>query len=123
MNREQAHECCPGCSSNDKCVFLLLWMVTNPHCFVFIFSMVIFCQSEDLKEHQLSLQSACCAALAELCVNDSNAQQIVQDNGIYSIGLLILPPESTISTKVKKAYHTLQVTIHTRETISKWKCC
>ena len=69
-------------------------------------------QVEELKEHQLSLKSACCAALTELAVNDTNAQQIVQDNGIYSIGLLILPPESTVSEKCKKAYDTLQVSLN-----------
>ncbi|XP_071966114.1 serine/threonine-protein kinase Nek10-like isoform X1 [Antedon mediterranea] len=39
----------------------------------------------------LSLQSACCAALTELVLNDSNAQQIVRNNGIYYIGVLIFP--------------------------------
>ncbi|XP_033116019.1 serine/threonine-protein kinase Nek10-like isoform X3 [Anneissia japonica] len=42
-------------------------------------------------EQTLSLQSACCAALTELVLNDSNAQQLVQNNGIYYVGVLIFP--------------------------------
>ena len=38
--------------------------------------------------------SAVCACLAELTVNDTNAQQIVQGNGIYLVAKLLLPDES-----------------------------
>uniref|UniRef100_H3AHN6 NIMA related kinase 10 n=1 Tax=Latimeria chalumnae TaxID=7897 RepID=H3AHN6_LATCH len=34
---------------------------------------------------------ACCAAVTELVLNDTNAQQVVQENGVYIIGRLILP--------------------------------
>ena len=52
--------------------------------------------------------SACCAALAELVLNDTNAQQIVQANGVYSLGLLILP-QDLASEKEKKRAVKLQV--------------
>ncbi|XP_068092287.1 serine/threonine-protein kinase Nek10 isoform X5 [Hyperolius riggenbachi] len=45
----------------------------------------------EIQENTLSLQAACCAALTELVLNDTNAQQVVQENGVYVIGLLILP--------------------------------
>ncbi|XP_071485306.1 serine/threonine-protein kinase Nek10-like [Diadema antillarum] len=58
-------------------------------------------------EHVLSLKSACCAALTELVHNDTNAQQIVQDNGTYIVGMLIFPHKA--STKAEKeAAQTLQ---------------
>lgn len=37
--------------------------------------------------------SACCACLTELVLNDTNAQQIAQANGVYCLGLLVLPPD------------------------------
>ncbi|KAG8430251.1 hypothetical protein GDO86_018152, partial [Hymenochirus boettgeri] len=45
----------------------------------------------EIQENKLSLQAACCAALTELVLIDANAYQIVQENGIYIIGMLILP--------------------------------
>ncbi|XP_073424559.1 serine/threonine-protein kinase Nek10 isoform X2 [Dendrobates tinctorius] len=45
----------------------------------------------EIQENTLSLQAACCAALTELVLNDSNAHQVVQENGVYIIGMLILP--------------------------------
>ncbi|XP_062925562.1 serine/threonine-protein kinase Nek10 [Mobula hypostoma] len=47
--------------------------------------------TQEIQENMLSLQEACCAALTELVLNDTNAQQVVQGNGIYVIGKLILP--------------------------------
>ncbi|XP_055516439.1 serine/threonine-protein kinase Nek10 isoform X1 [Leucoraja erinacea] len=47
--------------------------------------------THEIQENTLSLQEACCAALTELVLNDTNAQQVVQGNGIYVIGKLILP--------------------------------
>ena len=44
-----------------------------------------------MKEQQLSLKSACCACLTELVLNDTNAQAVVQSNGVYYIGQLMLP--------------------------------
>ncbi|XP_048379325.1 serine/threonine-protein kinase Nek10 isoform X2 [Stegostoma tigrinum] len=46
---------------------------------------------QEIQENTLSLQEACCAAITELVLNDTNAQQVVQGNGIYVIGKLILP--------------------------------
>ncbi|CAN2389740.1 protein serine/threonine kinase activity [Pristimantis euphronides] len=45
----------------------------------------------EIQENTLSLQAACCAALTELVLNDTNAHQVVQENGVYIIGMLILP--------------------------------
>nr|XP_033786044.1 serine/threonine-protein kinase Nek10 isoform X2 [Geotrypetes seraphini] len=64
------------------------------------------CLSEDLspreiQENTLSLQAACCAALTELVLNDTNASQVVQENGIYVIGKLVLPNKQTSSVKSK----------------------
>ncbi|XP_031642571.1 serine/threonine-protein kinase Nek10 isoform X2 [Oncorhynchus kisutch] len=39
----------------------------------------------------MSLQSACCAALTELVLDDTTAHQVVQENGVYVIAKLILP--------------------------------
>ncbi|XP_051792055.1 LOW QUALITY PROTEIN: serine/threonine-protein kinase Nek10 [Erpetoichthys calabaricus] len=46
---------------------------------------------QEIQENTVSLQAACCAALTELVLNDTNAHQVVQENGIYIIGKLILP--------------------------------
>ncbi|XP_034144678.1 serine/threonine-protein kinase Nek10 isoform X2 [Esox lucius] len=55
--------------------------------------------SEDLNppedvENIMSLQSACCAALTELVLDDTTALHVVQENGVYVIAKLILPPSS-----------------------------
>ncbi|XP_075443096.1 serine/threonine-protein kinase Nek10 isoform X3 [Ascaphus truei] len=62
--------------------------------------------SEDLsprekQENTLSLQAACCAALTELVLNDTNAHQIVQENGVYTIGKLILPNKQKYGIRSK----------------------
>ncbi|XP_070565235.1 serine/threonine-protein kinase Nek10-like [Ptychodera flava] len=62
---------------------------------------------EEPWEHVLSLQSACCAALTELVLNDANAQQLVQNNGVYVIGMLIFPQKTT-KPQDAAAVHTLQ---------------
>ncbi|XP_066301815.1 serine/threonine-protein kinase Nek10-like [Branchiostoma lanceolatum] len=46
------------------------------------------------EKDKLSLKAVVCTALTELVLNDTNAYQIVQTNGVYLIGLLIMPPES-----------------------------
>ncbi|XP_078520087.1 serine/threonine-protein kinase Nek10 isoform X2 [Lissotriton helveticus] len=53
------------------------------------------------QEDTLSLQAACCAALTELVLNDTNAHQIVQENGVYTVGKLILPNKNSAKDKVK----------------------
>ncbi|XP_069504875.1 serine/threonine-protein kinase Nek10 [Ambystoma mexicanum] len=53
------------------------------------------------QENTLSLQAACCAALTELVLNDTNAHQVVQENGVYTIGKLILPSKHKNSAKDK----------------------
>ncbi|XP_016005066.1 serine/threonine-protein kinase Nek10 isoform X2 [Rousettus aegyptiacus] len=54
----------------------------------------------EIQENTFSLQAACCAALTELVLNDTNAHQVVQENGVYTIAKLILP------TKQKNAART-----------------
>ncbi|KAM6134761.1 LOW QUALITY PROTEIN: serine/threonine-protein kinase Nek10 [Pterocles gutturalis] len=46
---------------------------------------------DEMQENTFSLQAACCAALTELVLNEANAYQVVQANGIYTIAKLILP--------------------------------
>uniref|UniRef100_A0A2K6M2E8 Serine/threonine-protein kinase Nek10 n=1 Tax=Rhinopithecus bieti TaxID=61621 RepID=A0A2K6M2E8_RHIBE len=45
----------------------------------------------EIQENTFSLQAACCAALTELVLNDTNAHQVVQENGVYTVAKLILP--------------------------------
>ena len=71
--------------------------------------MFFFYQAEELMEIQYSLRSACCAALMELVLNDANGQYIIQANGIYSLGLLILPPCKECVGKERKWAKNLQV--------------
>ncbi|NXJ52439.1 NEK10 kinase, partial [Spizaetus tyrannus] len=46
---------------------------------------------DEIQENTFSLQAACCAAVTELVLNETNAYQVVQANGIYIIAKLILP--------------------------------
>ncbi|XP_074939374.1 serine/threonine-protein kinase Nek10 [Phalacrocorax aristotelis] len=46
---------------------------------------------DEIQENTFSLQAACCAAITELVLNEANAYQVVQANGIYTIAKLILP--------------------------------
>ncbi|XP_019613435.1 PREDICTED: serine/threonine-protein kinase Nek10-like [Branchiostoma belcheri] len=46
------------------------------------------------EKDKLSLKAVVCTALTELVLNDTNAYQIVQTNGVYLIGLLIMPPDT-----------------------------
>ncbi|BFZ02359.1 hypothetical protein BsWGS_05398 [Bradybaena similaris] len=60
-------------------------------------------EHEEFCEHQYSLKKACCTALAELVLNDANGQQIIQANGLYSLGLLILPEDVSTEKDKKRA--------------------
>ena len=55
--------------------------------------------------------AACCACLTELVLNDTNAHQVAQANGIYLLMLLIPPSSDTrgLTERQTKALHTLQV--------------
>ncbi|XP_056376029.1 serine/threonine-protein kinase Nek10 isoform X2 [Hyla sarda] len=55
----------------------------------------------EIQENTISLQAACCAALTELVLNDTNAHQVVQENGVYIIGMLILPSRQNDCIKSK----------------------
>ncbi|XP_074840528.1 serine/threonine-protein kinase Nek10 isoform X2 [Carettochelys insculpta] len=46
---------------------------------------------QEIQENTFSLQAACCAAITELMLNDTNAHQVIQENGVYTIAKLILP--------------------------------
>uniref|UniRef100_A0A8C3CEF1 NIMA related kinase 10 n=1 Tax=Cairina moschata TaxID=8855 RepID=A0A8C3CEF1_CAIMO len=62
--------------------------------------------SDEIQENTFSLQAACCAAITELVLNDTNAYQVVQANGIYTIAKLILPNKERNAEKA----NLLQVT-------------
>ncbi|NXF00778.1 NEK10 kinase, partial [Smithornis capensis] len=47
--------------------------------------------SDEMEKNTFSLQAACCAAITELVLDETNAYQVVQTNGIYTIAKLILP--------------------------------
>ncbi|XP_072769135.1 serine/threonine-protein kinase Nek10 isoform X2 [Nerophis lumbriciformis] len=49
---------------------------------------------QDEANDTVALQSACCTALTELCLDDACAHHIVQENGIFILAKLILPPNS-----------------------------
>ncbi|XP_058513162.1 serine/threonine-protein kinase Nek10 isoform X1 [Ochotona princeps] len=53
----------------------------------------------EIQENIFSLQAACCAALTELVLNDTNAHQVVQENGVYTIAKLILPNQQKNGAK------------------------
>ncbi|KAK3108060.1 hypothetical protein FSP39_000448 [Pinctada imbricata] len=65
-------------------------------------------ESEELMENKYKLKSACCAAIKELVMNDANAHHVVQANGIYSLGMLILPPCKKCHEEEKKFAKNLQ---------------
>ncbi|XP_041650215.1 serine/threonine-protein kinase Nek10 [Cheilinus undulatus] len=45
-------------------------------------------------DNSMALQSACCAVLTELCLDDTSAHHIVLENGVHIIAKLILPNNS-----------------------------
>ncbi|NXA39812.1 NEK10 kinase, partial [Eudromia elegans] len=53
----------------------------------------------EIEENTFSLKAACCAAVTELVLNDTNAYQVVQANGIYTIAKLILPNRKSSAEK------------------------
>ncbi|NXJ11995.1 NEK10 kinase, partial [Odontophorus gujanensis] len=54
---------------------------------------------DEIQENTFSLQAACCAAITELVLNDTNAYQVVQANGIYIIAKLVLPDKERNTDK------------------------
>ncbi|XP_065255135.1 serine/threonine-protein kinase Nek10 isoform X3 [Emys orbicularis] len=54
---------------------------------------------QEIQENTFSLQAACCAAITELVLNDTNAHQVVQENGVYTIAKLILPNKQRNAVK------------------------
>ncbi|NWS62149.1 NEK10 kinase, partial [Chunga burmeisteri] len=54
---------------------------------------------DEMQENTFSLQAACCAAITELVLNETNAYQVVQANGIYTIAKLILPKKGRNTEK------------------------
>ncbi|XP_066571835.1 serine/threonine-protein kinase Nek10 [Amia ocellicauda] len=55
----------------------------------------------EILENTLSLQAACCAALTELVLDDTNAHQVIQENGVYIIGKLVLPHKQKTGPKAE----------------------
>ncbi|KAM5280398.1 serine/threonine-protein kinase Nek10 isoform 8-T8 [Ctenodactylus gundi] len=53
----------------------------------------------EIQENTFSLQAACCAALTELVLDSTNAHQVVQENGVYTIAKLILPNKQKNAAK------------------------
>ncbi|XP_066500485.1 serine/threonine-protein kinase Nek10 [Hoplias malabaricus] len=53
----------------------------------------------EAEENTMSLYAACCAAVTELVLDDTTAHLVVQENGVYIIGKLILPPGSETGPK------------------------
>ncbi|XP_055067731.2 serine/threonine-protein kinase Nek10 isoform X1 [Misgurnus anguillicaudatus] len=47
--------------------------------------------TQETAENIMNLQAACCAAITELVLDDTTAHNVVQENGVYIIGKLILP--------------------------------
>ncbi|XP_059423113.1 serine/threonine-protein kinase Nek10 [Carassius carassius] len=45
---------------------------------------------QETAENTINLQAACCAAITELVLDDTTAHNVVQENGVYIIGKLIL---------------------------------
>ncbi|XP_056007896.1 serine/threonine-protein kinase Nek10-like isoform X2 [Ostrea edulis] len=64
--------------------------------------------AEELMDQKYQVRCACCTALTELVMNDANAQQIVQSNGIYILGSLILPRCEKCSPEETKLCKSLQ---------------
>ncbi|CAM9214436.1 unnamed protein product [Bubo scandiacus] len=54
---------------------------------------------DEMQENTFSLQAACCAAITELVLNETNAYQVVQANGICTIAKLILPNKERNTAK------------------------
>ncbi|XP_030641204.1 serine/threonine-protein kinase Nek10 [Chanos chanos] len=67
---------------------------------------------QDKLEDTMSLQAACCAAITELVLDDTTAHHVVQENGVYIIGKLVLPQSSHTGPKAKSlqcyAFRTLR---------------
>ncbi|XP_076868528.1 serine/threonine-protein kinase Nek10 isoform X2 [Brachyhypopomus gauderio] len=60
--------------------------------------------SEELSPHEAednttALHAACCAAITELSLDDTAAHHVVQENGVFIIGRLILPHGSATGEK------------------------
>ncbi|XP_072515630.1 serine/threonine-protein kinase Nek10 isoform X2 [Salminus brasiliensis] len=53
----------------------------------------------EAEENIMSLYAACCAAITELALDDTAAHLVVQENGVYIIGKLILPQGSETGPK------------------------
>ncbi|XP_006883487.1 PREDICTED: serine/threonine-protein kinase Nek10 [Elephantulus edwardii] len=53
----------------------------------------------DQRGERAHVSRACCAALTELVLNDTNAHQVLQENGVYIIAKLILPNKQKNAAK------------------------
>ncbi|KAL6462149.1 hypothetical protein MHYP_G00285710 [Metynnis hypsauchen] len=55
--------------------------------------------SVEAEENTMSLYAACCAAITELVLDDTAAHLVVQENGVYIIGKMMLPQGSATGPK------------------------
>jgi len=88
------------CQCSKFIYWLLEWFFAQ-----FIYLMLI----QNNEWTHISLKSACCACLTELVVNDTNGLQTVQNNGIYLLASLIVPPSGEQPTN--KSSLALQVIV------------
>ncbi|KAK3541197.1 hypothetical protein QTP86_016213 [Hemibagrus guttatus] len=68
---------------------------------------------EDLSPHEaeentVALHAACCAAITELVLDDAAAHHVVQENGVYILGKLILPHGPKSASLQCYAFRTLR---------------
>ncbi|XP_053343859.1 serine/threonine-protein kinase Nek10 [Clarias gariepinus] len=62
----------------------------------------------ETEENMVALHSACCAAITELVLDDAAAHHVVQENGVYIIGKLILPHGPITASLQCYAFRTLR---------------
>ncbi|KAF5909879.1 serine/threonine-protein kinase Nek10, partial [Clarias magur] len=62
----------------------------------------------ETEENMVALHSACCAAITELVLDDTAAHHVVQENGVYIIGKLILPHGPITASLQCYAFRTLR---------------
>ncbi|KAL7840079.1 hypothetical protein AOLI_G00254020 [Acnodon oligacanthus] len=55
--------------------------------------------SAEAEENTMALYAACCAAITELVLDDTAAHLVVQENGVYIIGKMMLPQGSATGPK------------------------
>eukprot|EP00069_Balaena_mysticetus_P014724 bmy_08828T0 len=79
---------------------------------------------QEIQENTFCLQAACCAALTELVLDDTNAHQVVQENGIYTIAKLILRNKQKNAAKTNLLqFYVLKTLLVYQKIILRGKLC